>query len=292
MSTTEKEKEKNQLPRPGISVVATPIGNLKDITFRAVEALEHCDMIASEDTRVTLRLLSHFGIKGKKLTSYHDKIEEKKASSLLDMVEQDNLNLVLVSDAGTPLISDPGYHLIRQAHERGIPVSPVPGPSSFTSLVSASGLPNSKLYFTGFLPKKEKLRKEEILSWKGLKASVVFFETAMRLKDTLRLIEEAYPESLLCLGKELTKFYETIVTDSVSSIRKKLETEIPLRGEFVLMLSLPEDKKDLTEDEKKELVKKLLKDHPDAPTKELSRLLKDEGISSKEAYELILKEKK
>lgn len=284
--------EKNKLLRPSISVVATPIGNLKDITLRSIEVLENCDLIASEDTRVTLKLLSHLGIKHKKLTSYHDKVEEKKAGLLLDQVEQDDLALVLVSDAGTPLISDPGYHLIREAHKRGIPVSPVPGASSFTSLVSASGLPNAKLFFTGFLPKKEKLRKEEIASWASLGASIIFFETALRLKESLRLIEKAYPEAELCLGKELTKFYETIVTENISEILGKLESEIPLKGEFVLMLSLPERKKDLTEEEKEKLVKTLLEKHPEAPTKELSKLLKEEGVSSKEAYELILKVKK
>lgn len=281
--------EKNTLLKPSISVVATPIGNLQDITFRAVKVLEHADLIASEDTRVTLRLLSHLGIKNKKLISYHDKIEEKKASTLLDQVENESLALVLVSDAGTPLISDPGYHLIREAHKRKIPVTPVPGASAFTSLVCSSGLPNSKLFFTGFLPKKEILKKEEIYSWKNLGASIIFFETAPRLKETLELIDLTYKEAELCLGKELTKLYETIVTGSVCDILSKLGKEIPLKGEFVLMLSIPLQKKDLNETEKENLIKNLLEKNPTIPTKELSKLLKQDGVSSKEAYELILK---
>ena len=282
---------KSDSQKPIIFVLATPIGNLGDITKRAEETLRNCDLIAAEDTRVTLKLLSLLGIKGKELISYHDKTEHKKALPLLERVEEEELSLVLVSDAGTPLISDPGYHLIHEAHKKGIKVSPVPGPSSLTSLVSCSGLPSSKLYFTGFLPKKDNLRKKEMRSWQNLEASIVFFETALRLTSTLEMIQEEYPDSKICLGKELTKLHETIFTASFKEVLDFVQNSLTLKGEFVLMLSLGETKKALTQENKETLVRQALENHPKAKSKELANLLKEEGISSKEAYDLILREK-
>lgn len=274
---------------PVIYVVATPIGNLEDITLRASRVLSECDLIAAEDTRVTLKLLSLLGIKNKKLESYHDKSEHKKAASLIEKVETESLALALVSDAGTPLISDPGFQLIRLAHKKNIKVVPVPGASAFTSLVSSSGLPNSKLFFTGFLPKKDNLRKEEITSWHNLKASVVFFESALRIVKTLEFILEIHPSSEVCLGKELTKLYETIITSSCKSVLDYVKNELTLKGEFVVMVSLPEESQNLSEEDKEALVLKALEDHPKARAKELAGMLKAPGFSSKEAYELILK---
>ena len=215
----------------------------------------------------------------------------KKALPLIERIKEEELSLVLVSDAGTPLISDPGYQLIHEAHKKGIPVSPLPGPSSLTSLVSCSGLPSSKIFFTGFLPKKESLRKNEIKSWKNLEASVVFFETALRLTSTLEMITEEYPQSEICLGKELTKLHETIFTASCSKALDFAKNSLTLKGEFVLMISLGETKKALSEKDKGDLVQKALEEHPKAKSKELARLLKEEGLSSKEAYDLILREK-
>ena len=277
-------------PEACIFVLATPIGNLEDISLRAKRVLSDCDLIACEDTRVTQKLLSLLELKKKTLISYHDKTEQKKAAPLLEKIKLENLQLVLVSDAGTPLISDPGYHLIRLAHEEKIPVIPIPGPSALTSLVSCSGLPSTKLFFTGFLPKKENQKRDELKSWPNLKASVVFFESALRLVKTLEMLLEEHPSSEVCLGKELTKRHELIMTAPGSEVLEYAKTKLTLKGEYVLMVHI-DNNKELSDEDKLELVREALKNNPKTRVKDLSQSLKEKGLSSKEAYDLILQEK-
>lgn len=282
--STEKE--------PSIFVIATPIGNLEDISLRAKGALESCDLIACEDTRMTQKLLGLLGLKQKNLMSYHDKVEHKKAEPLIRKIKEECLHLALVSDAGTPLISDPGYHLIRLAHQHGVKVIPVPGASSLTALVSASGLPSTKVLFTGFLSKKDSQKKTEMASWKNIGASIVFFETALRLEKTLGQLLEIYPQSEICLGKELTKHHELVLTDKTETVLDFVQNKLTLKGEYVLMLHLGDQSKNLSEEERIEMVRSVMKEFPELKVKELSHKLKDYGISSKEAYEMILKIKK
>lgn len=221
-----------------IYMVATPIGNLEDLTPRARATLAAVDLIAAEDTRNTRKLLNHLGITGKKLVSYHDHGEAERAEALLDDIEKRGLSLAVVSDAGTPGISDPGFRIVASAKARGITVHPIPGPSSLTALVSASGLPSNRLLFIGFLPQRAAALKSEIESWAGMRSSVVFFEATRRLERTLAEIAEHYPTAEVAVGRELTKLYEEIVRMPIDEARKWAGSHRSLKGEATVMLSL------------------------------------------------------
>ncbi len=217
-------------------VVATPIGNLDDISPRALATLRNVDIIAAEDTRNTRKLLTHFGIQGKELVSYHDHIEEARSQQLVQRLLQDGKSLALVSDAGTPCIADPGYRLVKTAKAHGIKVHPVPGASALTSLVSAAGLPSDRLLFVGFIPIKESDLRREIQSWAVSRASVVYFEPTRRLETSLSLIAEIYPDAEVAVGRELTKLYEEIETLPVGQILDWVRGHGVLKGEAVVMV--------------------------------------------------------
>ncbi len=223
-----------------IYMVATPIGNLDDLTARARATLTEVDLIAAEDTRNTLKLLNLLGIRGKKVVSYHDHGEAERAEALLDEIESRGLSLAVVSDAGTPGISDPGFRIVAAARTRGIKVHPVPGPSSLTALVSASGLPSNRLLFIGFLPQRAAALKSEIESWAGMRASIVFFEATRRLERTLAEIAEFYPTAEVAVGRELTKLFEEIVRLPIADARQWAGLHQSLKGEATVMLSLGE----------------------------------------------------
>ena len=223
---------------PAIFVVATPIGNLDDMTLRAIAVLKDCDLVAAEDTRRTMKLFAHFGIHRKELVSYQDHGEEARAKSLLSRVERDGLKLALVTDAGTPCIADPGYRLVSLARERGIPVHPVPGASALTALVSVAGLPSDRFLFVGFLPVKDKARRDEMANWAGLSASIVFYEAPRRLKKTLELLGELYVGARLAIGRELTKLHEEIVSTDVVGALAWAEAHESMKGEAVIMVDL------------------------------------------------------
>lgn len=219
-----------------VYVVATPIGNLDDITQRALNTLKNVDLIAAEDTRNTWKLLNHFGITGKEMVSYHDHGEEKRAETLLDRIQREGLSLAIVSDAGTPCVADPGYRLVHMAKQRGVMVHPVPGPSAVTTLVSASGLPSDRFTFVGFLPSKVAERKREMESWKSLRGSIVFFEATRRLATTLTELVDIHPTCVVSVGRELTKLYEEIVTLPVGEALIWVESHASLKGEAVVMI--------------------------------------------------------
>ena len=277
------------LESPALYVVATPIGNLEDITLRAKRVLENCDLIAAEDTRVTAKLLQLLGLPKKKLVSFYDQIEQKKAGELIAKIKEEGISLALVSDAGTPLISDPGYHLTKLAHEEEVKVIPIPGPSSLTSLVSASGLPNSRVLFLGFLPKKKNQMKTEMESWSSFNSSVVFFESTKRIVKTMEAMVEIYPQAQVCVGRELTKKNETIRQDSCSSLLVWLKEKAVLKGELAVMVSLPKQEEKVSVEEVTEQIKKFLKSDPSVPTKDLVKRLQDTGFNQKELYQLIIK---
>lgn len=219
-------------------IVATPIGNLEDMTMRAVRVLKETGLIAAEDTRHTKKLLTHFGI-GTPLTSYHEHNEQEKASSVVQRLLA-GTDVALVSDAGTPGISDPGYRLIRLAIEHGIRVVPVPGPSAIISLVSVSGLPADEFTFKGFLPSKEGEANRVLHQMKGRPGTFVFYESPRRLKRTLELVLEALGDIHAVVGRELTKLHEEIVRGRVSAILAGLPGEV--KGEITLILRTEEEK--------------------------------------------------
>jgi 16S rRNA (cytidine1402-2'-O)-methyltransferase len=228
------------LAEPCIYIVATPIGNLEDLTPRALETLRTADIIAAEDTRNTRKLLTHFNIVGKELVSYHDHVEEFKSQQLVERIQRDGLSLALVSDAGTPCVADPGYRLVRLAKKYNIKVHPIPGASAVTSLVSASGLPSDRFLFVGFLPTKDSDMRREIQSWTVMRASIVYFEPTRRLETSLALIAEIHPRAEVSVGRELTKLFEEIVTRPVAEMLDWVRGHTVLKGEAVVMVYLGE----------------------------------------------------
>jgi 16S rRNA (cytidine1402-2'-O)-methyltransferase len=217
-------------------VVATPIGNLGDISRRAIEVLSSVDVIAAEDTRHTGKLLSEFSISAK-LFALHDHNEDRSTASIIQMMEHGQ-SIAIVSDAGTPLISDPGYHLVNQCLSRGFDVVAVPGPSSVTAALSVAGMPTNRFSFEGFVPAKNVARREFLSKLKFETRTQVFFESPHRINETLRAITEIMgPERQLSLCRELTKTFEQVVLGTVGEISERVGSgDIPSRGEFVLVL--------------------------------------------------------
>ena len=219
---------------PGkLSIVGTPIGNLEDITARALRTLAEADTVAAEDTRHTGRLLSHFSIR-KPLLSYHEFNEAKRTPELLDQLRQGK-RVALVSDAGMPTVSDPGYRLIRAATEAGIAVEVVPGPSAVTAALAISGLPTNQFLFLGFLPHKSTQRRRLLSSFVLSPYSLAAFESPYRLLKSLTDIHEILGNRRVVVARELTKKFEEILRGDVATLLKNLENR-SVKGEITLII--------------------------------------------------------
>jgi 16S rRNA (cytidine1402-2'-O)-methyltransferase len=218
-------------------VVATPIGNLEDLSPRARQTLAAVDLVAAEDTRHTGRLLSHFGVKTR-LSALHDHNEADRVRELIDAL-QSGRSVALVSDAGTPLISDPGYRLLQAAHEAGITVSPIPGPSALTAALSVAGLPTDRFCFEGFLPAKQKARRDRLAALAAEPRTMVFFESVHRMAACIADMIDAFgPARPACVGRELSKLHEQVVLATLASMREQLEVgDITGKGEFVIAVA-------------------------------------------------------
>ncbi len=202
---------------PGtLYIVATPIGNLEDITLRALRILKEVDLIAAEDTRHTKKLLTHYGIQ-KPLTSYHEHNEKTKSSRLIHRLKE-GCRVALVSDAGTPLLSDPGFRLVREAIRAEAQVIPVPGPSALTAVLSACGLPTVSFAFEGFLPAKKAQRRKTLTGLREEERTLVFYEVPHRMQESLRDILEILGDREIVLGREVTKVHEEFLRGSVSQL--------------------------------------------------------------------------
>jgi len=250
-------------------VVATPIGNLEDITLRALRILKEVDLIAAEDTRHTRKLLTHYGITTP-LTSYYDQIEASKTPALLGQLRTGK-SIALVSDAGTPGISDPGYRLVKGAAEAGITVVPIPGASTLTALLSVGGLPTDCFVFVGFLPAKRSQRQTALRRFKQEERTLVFFESPHRLIDTLTDLEHICGDRQIVVGRELTKMFEEILRGRVSELQQLLQRR-DIKGEVALLVA-GRDPEALTEEE--------------IPLNEEIRLLLQEGLSLKEVAQIV-----
>jgi 16S rRNA (cytidine1402-2'-O)-methyltransferase len=250
-------------------VVATPIGNLEDITLRALRVLKEADLIAAEDTRHTRKLLSHYGITTP-LTSYYDQVEASKAPALIAQM-QAGKTIALVSDAGTPSIADPGYRLVRGAAEVGIAIVPIPGPSTLTALLSVGGLPTDQFVFVGFLPAKSLQRRKVLQHLRQEERTLVFFESPHRLLDMLADLEEICGDRQVVIGRELTKMFEEISRGTVSELRVLLQGR-EVRGEVALLVAGRD-----AEDEPGE----------QSQLAEEIRLLEAEGLSLKEIAQVV-----
>ena len=220
-------------------LVATPIGNLGDFSPRAREVLESADLVACEDTRTSRGLFSLLGIKVKATTAYHDFNEEKASETLIKKLKT-GLNIALVSDAGMPLISDPGYRLVKACHENNIPVTSVPGANAVLTALQLSGFPTDKFYFGGFLPTKSGARQTTLKAVGNLPATLIFYETARRLKETLSDIEKTLGARPMAVVRELTKKFEEVKCGTPSEL-DTYYAEAP-KGEIVLVISGAEEK--------------------------------------------------
>ena len=220
---------------PGaLYLVATPIGNLEDITYRAVRVLKEADLIACEDTRQTRKLLDHYGI-DKRTVSYHDHNEAERAAELAARM-RDGATIALVSDAGMPLVSDPGYRLVRAALESGVPVIPIPGPSAVLTALAASGLPTDSFHFGGFLPPKPGQRLAALEAVADEPATVIFYEAPHRIVETLEAVEQALGARPIVVARELTKLHEEFLRGTAAEIRAVLAARDSVKGEITLLI--------------------------------------------------------
>jgi 16S rRNA (cytidine1402-2'-O)-methyltransferase len=247
-------------------VVATPIGNLGDITPRALEVLRQVDLIACEDTRQTIKLLNHFGIQ-KPLTSYHDFNEEKKADELVRKLAGD-IDIALVSDAGTPAVSDPGYRIVRICRERAVPVIAIPGPNAAIAALSASGLPSNEFLFLGFLPATKNARKQKLEAVANVSSTIVFYEAPHRIHEVLSDMHEILGDREVSLSRELTKIHEEHLSGKLSDIRERVK---PI-GEFVIVVAGATESRTKPPVTREEVLKRL-------------------GMSRNELYDLFFKKK-
>ncbi len=228
------ESSTSELIKGTLYIVSTPIGNLEDITLRALRILKEVDLIAAEDTRHTGLLLRHFGIQ-KPLTSYFEGNELKKREWILSRLKQGD-RIALVSDAGTPGISDPGFRLIQMVIENQIPIIPIPGPSAVIAALSVSGLPTDAFLFKGFFPHKSKKRRDLLKQLEETKETLIFYESPHRITETLKDILEILGDREIVLTRELTKIYEEVLRGKVSEIQNQL-AERKLKGEITLVIS-------------------------------------------------------
>jgi 16S rRNA (cytidine1402-2'-O)-methyltransferase len=220
---------------PGtLYLVATPIGNLADITHRALQVLKDVDLIACEDTRHTHKLLNHYGITTKTI-SYHEHNEQQRTAQLIEMLQQGN-DVAVVSDAGTPSISDPGFRLVRAAVEHGITVVPVPGPSALISALVAAGLPPDEFFFAGFLPARSNARRARLEQLRTVPGTLIFYEAPHRLAATLKDVYEVLGEREAVVARELTKVHEEIRRGRLTELAADYADEKEIRGEIVLLI--------------------------------------------------------
>jgi 16S rRNA (cytidine1402-2'-O)-methyltransferase len=272
---------------PGILyIVATPIGNLEDMTLRGVRTLKEVDLIAAEDTRHTRVLLNHFDIHTP-LTSYHEHNETTKAPQLIERLAR-GANIALVSDAGTPAISDPGYRLVSSSIAAGIRVSPVPGVSAVTAVLSASGLPTDRFVFEGFLPANKTERRSRLQRLRSERRTLVFYEAPHRLKESLEDLYEILGDRDVVLAREVSKVHEEFWRGSLSNARREA-SQRKFLGEITLVVKGSSDEIDVTRDQLKNEIVKLKQEG--MRVKEIADCLGEKyRYPKKEIYRLALEE--
>ena len=232
---------------PGLYLVATPIGNLRDITLRALDTLRTADLIACEDTRVTRKLLTAHGIAGR-LTAYHDHNAAEAGPALIERVEAGDV-VALVSDAGTPSISDPGFRLVREANARGVPVTVLPGASAPLAALVLSGLPADRFHFAGFPPPRQAARRTFLRTLADIDATLVLLESPRRLGASLADMNEIFGSRQAAVARELTKLHEEVVRDDLESLAVKYAAEGAPRGEIVVLIAPPAERAATSESE-------------------------------------------
>ena len=278
------DKNKHQTIGPGLYLVSTPIGNMEDITFRAIDILKRSDIILCEDTRRSAKLLSYFKIKNK-LLPYHKFNEKKVSDKIIDFIKKKKV-ISLISDAGTPAISDPGMILVNKCIEENLNIYPIPGSSAVTSAISVSGFSDRYLFY-GFLTKKESKLNQVLKNLSSLDYSIVFFISAAKINFYLSEFKKNFADRKILIAKEMTKIHEKFIRDKVESVKSLPE---PLRGELTVVLSerIKEKniKKEINESVKIE-IKKMLKKYSHKDVVEF--ISKKENLSKKLVYDFCLK---
>lgn len=254
-------------------MVGVPIGNYGDITYRAVETLQFVDIIYCEDTRVTLKLLTHFGI-SKPLKSYHTYNENELTDSLLLQIKNGK-NIAIVSDAGMPIISDPGFLAVREAIQKEVDVVVVPGPCAFVSALVGSGIPSNRITFVGFLNSGYYKRKKELEKLKNVEDTLILYESPHRIKETLEILDELMPSRRICLARELTKKFEEYVHGTPNEILQIIEE---VKGELVIIIEGATQK-----ELKADLIQDTLENH--------MKYYENLGMNEKEAMRLVAKDR-
>lgn len=270
--------------RNGLYIISTPIGNLQDISPRALDILREAEIIACEDSRVSKKLFALLGISlNKKFISYEDHSEEQKSQYIVDLIEQGNA-IALISDAGSPLISDPGYKLVRLCRKQNVYVTAVPGACAVITALQLSGLPTNRFMFAGFIPNKDKARTDLFAELKDIDTTLVFYETAPRLLKTLATASEVFADREIAVARELTKMYEETVCGSFTEVINHFEQNEP-KGEFVLMIAPPAEKQNSIADVRGILRMRLQETSLKTAVKEITEQYK---LNKNEVYALAL----
>jgi 16S rRNA (cytidine1402-2'-O)-methyltransferase len=266
-------------------LVATPIGNLDDITHRALKVLASVSLIACEDTRRTRVLLDHYGIKAK-LTSYHEHNERERARELVELLEA-GTDVAIVSDAGTPGINDPGFRLVQESAARGLRVVPVPGPTAFVAALVASGLPTDQFYFGGFLPARSSQRRARLSEVCNLSSTLIFYEAPHRIHEALMDAREILGEREGAVARELTKMHEEILRGRLSELAEHFAAEDSARGEMVLLIDRHPIGEHLPENNSAEMIAArvaALEQEGLSARDALKRAARELGLNRSEAY--------
>jgi 16S rRNA (cytidine1402-2'-O)-methyltransferase len=264
--------------KPGLYIVATPIGNLTDLSPRAADTLARADVLAVEDSRVTAKLLQHIGVR-RPMIPYHDHNADRVRPELIARMAGESV--ALVSDAGTPLISDPGYKLVRDARAAGLAVTTIPGPCAAIAALTLAGLPTDRFLFAGFLPSKAKARADAIAELAGVRATLVFYESGPRLAAALAALAEGLGPREAAVAREISKAYEEAVTAPLPELAARY-ADAPPKGEIVIVVAPPGEAETASEDDVEAALREALKRLP--PAKAAGEVARALGADRKALY--------
>ena len=277
------DKEKHP---PGLYIISTPIGNMKDITLRAISLITEVDFLYSEDPRQSLKLLSCFDMK-RVLYTYNDQSGDKSRLKILDLIRQ-NHTVGLISDAGTPTISDPGYKLVTMLSENNIPIYSIPGACALIAALSCSAMPTDEFHFFGFPPRKSGDLELYLHNTKKSNGSLIFYESANRIKNFFEIAQKIFPNCCAFIAKELTKLHETIVQDKIENIYNLLLQKSQIRGEFVIIINNDIKQQDIMIEKDLSHIVEMGKKY--LSVKDLSKFLSEiSNLNKKEIYNLAIK---